>query len=127
MSPVAPAVDRADTLAIAVGGVTVRVRTTDPAFVDMLEVRYACFIAPSEPADYEFDVELITTAPGVLYRVTTTDGVVTEIDTPAKLPDAGRIELGKSFTGERFEKAMWTLLWVESVYVIVPAPAPVAV
>ena len=59
MSSVAPAIDRADTLAIAVGGVTVRVRTTDPAFVDMLEARYAGFTAASEPADYEFDVELI--------------------------------------------------------------------
>jgi GTP-binding protein LepA len=28
----------------------------------------------------------------VLYRVTTTDGVVQEVDSPAKLPDAGRIE-----------------------------------
>src|SRR5262249_22987544 len=28
----------------------------------------------------EFDVEVITTAPGVLYRVTTTDGDVQEID-----------------------------------------------
>jgi len=33
----------------------------------------------------------VTTAPGVLYRVTTTDGEVLEIDSPAKLPDAGRI------------------------------------
>src|SRR5205823_4840115 len=36
--------------------------------------------------------DLVTTAPGVLYRVTTTDGDVQEIDSPAKLPDAGRIE-----------------------------------
>jgi GTP-binding protein LepA len=35
---------------------------------------------------------LIITAPGVLYRVTTTDGEVQEIDSPAKLPEAGRIE-----------------------------------
>jgi translation elongation factor EF-4 len=28
----------------------------------------------------------------VLYRVTTTDGVVQEIDSPSKLPDTGRIE-----------------------------------
>ena len=34
---------------------------------------------------------LVTTAPGVLYRLTTTDGQVTEIDSPAKLPDAGKI------------------------------------
>ncbi len=45
-----------------------------------------------ERLEREFDVDLITTAPGVLYRVTTTDGVVQEIDSPAKLPDVGRIE-----------------------------------
>jgi GTP-binding protein LepA len=45
-----------------------------------------------ERLEREFNVDLITTAPGVLYRVTTTDGTVQEIDTPAKLPDAGRIE-----------------------------------
>ena len=44
-----------------------------------------------ERLEREFDVELVTTAPGVLYRVTTTDGTVEEIDSPAKLPDAGRI------------------------------------
>jgi GTP-binding protein LepA len=44
-----------------------------------------------ERLEREFDQDLITTAPGVLYRVTTTDGVVAEIDSPAKLPDAGRI------------------------------------
>ena len=37
-------------------------------------------------------MDLVTTAPGVLYRVTTTDGVVQEIDSPAKLPDTGRID-----------------------------------
>jgi GTP-binding protein LepA len=45
-----------------------------------------------ERLEREFDVDLITTAPGVLYRVTTTDGEVHEIDTPAKLPDPGRIQ-----------------------------------
>src|SRR5436190_9862000 len=45
-----------------------------------------------ERLEREFDVDLVTTAPGVLYRVTTTDGVVQEIDSPAKLPDAGRIQ-----------------------------------
>jgi GTP-binding protein LepA len=44
-----------------------------------------------ERLEREFDVDLVTTAPGVLYRVTTTDGVTSEIDSPAKLPDAGRI------------------------------------
>src|SRR4026209_2215135 len=44
-----------------------------------------------ERLEREYDMDLVTTAPGVLYRVTTTDGVVQEIDSPAKLPDAGRI------------------------------------
>jgi GTP-binding protein LepA len=45
-----------------------------------------------ERLEREFDMDLVTTAPGVLYRVTTTDGAVQEIDSPAKLPDAGRIK-----------------------------------
>jgi GTP-binding protein LepA len=45
-----------------------------------------------ERLEREFDMDLVTTAPGVLYRVTTTGGEVTEIDSPAKLPDTGRIE-----------------------------------
>jgi GTP-binding protein LepA len=44
-----------------------------------------------ERLEREYDMDLVTTAPGVLYRVTTTDGEVKEIDSPAKLPDAGRI------------------------------------
>ena len=44
-----------------------------------------------ERLEREFDMDLVTTAPGVLYRVTTTDGEAFEIDSPAKLPDAGRI------------------------------------
>jgi GTP-binding protein LepA len=44
-----------------------------------------------ERLEREFDQDLITTAPGVLYRVTTTDGVLHEIDSPSKLPDTGRI------------------------------------
>ncbi len=45
-----------------------------------------------ERLEREFDMDLVTTAPGVLYRVTTTDGEIHEIDSPAKLPEAGRIE-----------------------------------
>ena len=45
-----------------------------------------------ERLEREFNMDLVTTAPGVLYRVTTTDGKVEEIDSPAKLPDAGHIE-----------------------------------
>jgi GTP-binding protein LepA len=45
-----------------------------------------------ERLEREYNMDLVTTAPGVLYRVTTTDGQVHEIDSPAKLPDAGLIE-----------------------------------
>ncbi len=46
-----------------------------------------------ERLEREFDMDLVTTAPGVLYRVTTTDDVVQEIDSPSKLPDPGRIKV----------------------------------
>ncbi len=45
-----------------------------------------------ERLEREFNQDLVTTAPGVLYRVTTTDGEVHDVDSPAKLPDAGRIQ-----------------------------------
>ncbi|HEX8399273.1 MAG TPA: translation elongation factor 4 [Pyrinomonadaceae bacterium] len=44
-----------------------------------------------ERLEREFNLDLITTAPGVRYRVTTTDGEVAEIDSPAKMPETGRI------------------------------------
>ena len=44
-----------------------------------------------ERLEREFNLDLITTAPGVRYRVTTTDGAVTEVDSPSKMPDTGRI------------------------------------
>jgi GTP-binding protein LepA len=44
-----------------------------------------------ERLEREFNLDLITTAPGVRYRITTTDGETAEIDSPAKMPDPGRI------------------------------------
>jgi GTP-binding protein LepA len=44
-----------------------------------------------ERLEREFNMDLVTTAPGVLYRVTKTDGEVLEIDSPAKLPETGHI------------------------------------
>ncbi|MEW5984897.1 MAG: translation elongation factor 4 [Acidobacteriota bacterium] len=46
-----------------------------------------------ERLEREFGMDLVTTAPGVLYRITTTDGEVAEIDSPAKLPEPGRIAM----------------------------------
>ena len=45
-----------------------------------------------ERLEREFDLDLITTAPGVRYRVTTTSGEVAEVDSPSKMPETGRIE-----------------------------------
>ena len=39
-----------------------------------------------ERLEREFDLELITTAPGVRYRVSLTDGAVTEVDNPSRWP-----------------------------------------
>src|SRR6185295_1841218 len=44
-----------------------------------------------ERLEREYDMDLVTTAPGVLYRVTTTDGQLHEIDSPSKLPEAGNV------------------------------------
>ncbi|HEX8251377.1 MAG TPA: translation elongation factor 4 [Pyrinomonadaceae bacterium] len=44
-----------------------------------------------ERLEREFNLDLITTAPGVRYRVTTTNGEVTEVDSPSKMPETGRI------------------------------------
>ncbi|HZN54963.1 MAG TPA: translation elongation factor 4 [Candidatus Polarisedimenticolaceae bacterium] len=46
-----------------------------------------------ERLEREFNLELITTAPGVSYRVTTTKGEVLEVHNPSKLPPQGSIEV----------------------------------
>ncbi len=45
-----------------------------------------------ERLEREFNIDLITTAPGVRYRITTTDGAVTEVDNPTKFPDPSGIK-----------------------------------
>ncbi len=45
-----------------------------------------------ERLEREYDMDLITTAPTVVYEVLMRDGTVARIENPAKLPDPGRIE-----------------------------------
>ena len=45
-----------------------------------------------ERLEREFDLDLVTTAPSVSYKVYTTDGQVLEIDNPTKLPPVTNIE-----------------------------------
>jgi len=40
-----------------------------------------------ERLEREFEIDLITTAPGVRYRVTRMDGTIVEVDNPTKFPD----------------------------------------
>jgi GTP-binding protein LepA len=45
-----------------------------------------------ERLEREYDMELITTAPTVVYQVARRDGEVIEIDNPSKLPDLSQVE-----------------------------------
>jgi len=44
-----------------------------------------------ERLEREFDQDLITTAPSVIYEVMTADGTVTMVENPAKMPEQGRM------------------------------------
>lgn len=46
-------------LVIEIGGMPVRVNTTDPSFLGMLQNRYAGYITESEHAEIDFEVELV--------------------------------------------------------------------
>jgi len=45
-----------------------------------------------ERLEREYDMDLITTAPTVIYQVLLRDGTVLEIENPSKLPDLSRVE-----------------------------------
>ena len=45
-----------------------------------------------ERLEREFDLELITTAPGVRYKIYLTDGKMIEVDNPSRWPDPSEIE-----------------------------------
>ncbi|HET7843590.1 MAG TPA: translation elongation factor 4 [Xanthomonadales bacterium] len=45
-----------------------------------------------ERLEREYDLDLITTAPTVVYEVLTTDGTILSLDNPAKLPNVSHVE-----------------------------------
>ena len=45
-----------------------------------------------ERLEREYNLDLVTTAPGVVYRVHKTDGTVLELTNPSNLPDPSEIE-----------------------------------
>jgi GTP-binding protein LepA len=45
-----------------------------------------------ERLEREYDLDLVTTAPTVIYQVAMTDGTVVELDNPAKLPPVNKID-----------------------------------
>jgi len=45
-----------------------------------------------ERLEREYDMELITTAPTVIYQILMRDGTILEIENPSKLPDLSRVE-----------------------------------
>ncbi|HET9863008.1 MAG TPA: translation elongation factor 4 [Steroidobacteraceae bacterium] len=45
-----------------------------------------------ERLEREYEIELVTSAPTVIYEVTTTDGTVLNVDNPAKLPPVDKLE-----------------------------------
>jgi hypothetical protein len=46
-------------LTVEIGGIPIRVNTSDADFLDMLQNRYAGFVGSSEHAAFEFDVDLV--------------------------------------------------------------------
>ncbi len=45
-----------------------------------------------ERLEREFDQDLITTAPSVVYKVVKGDGEIIDVENPAKMPDQGRLQ-----------------------------------
>lgn len=67
-----------------------------------------------ERLEREFNLDIITTAPSVIYRVTKMDGEVVMIQNPANLPEPSEIKMIEEpiVKGDIIVlKTMWVLLW----------------
>ena len=49
-----------------------------------------------ERIEREFNIDLITTAPSVIYNVIMTDGTELKVDNPAMMPDAQKMIMSKN-------------------------------
>jgi len=63
-----------------------------------------------ERLEREFDLDLIATAPSVIYRVMRSDGTVEEVHNPSMMPDPGSIELME-------EPYVWLTVYTPEEYV----------
>ena len=52
----------------------------------------SCIWKLQERLEREFDMDLITTAPTVVYEVALADGSIIQVDNPSKMPDPSKIE-----------------------------------
>lgn len=68
---------RSHEVAIEIGGMPIALRTTDPAFLKLLQDRYADYVKPEARSGFAFDVDLISTGtsdPDAEVRVWMQDG-----------------------------------------------------
>jgi len=56
--PSVMAVARRSSVVVEIGGLPIRLRCGDPAFIDLLVERYAGYVSSSNDASFEFDIEL---------------------------------------------------------------------
>ena len=64
-----------------------------------------------ERIEREFNIDLITTAPSVIYNVIMTDGTELKVDNPAMMPDAQKIESCRRTICESIDYGAERLCW----------------
>ena len=64
-----------------------------------------------ERLEREFDLDLVTTLPSVIYEITKTDGTVVRVDNPHNYPDPGSIALSKEPYANSKICSIWIKTW----------------